>query len=227
MEEVNDQENIQQENHSELDKKIHYENNILKIQERIVARNKITAGCQMISGVFVMGASIASLFSEIPGMALVSAGLGAAGFLIGVGGSIASKIKKKKDYKKAVDDYLALDMLAEKQFERYHAEKGTQPSKSEKNRIREQLRAEIMEAYGFTSVKAFCAHIMNTYAEHIHQQMEPVFVKLRQNPKADLTEEESAYLDLVKSLGLKVKPAQKNNKQHLPTQQMIFSKLMR
>ena len=227
---VNDQENIQQEiqeNPSELDKKIHYENNILKIQERIVARNKITAGCQMISGVLVMGASIASLFSEVPGMALVSAGLGAAGFLLGVGGSIVSKIKKKQDYKKAVDDFLALDMLAEKQFERYSVQKGTQPSKSEKNKIREQLRTEIMEAYGFTSVKAFCAHIMNTYAKHIHQQMEPVFRKLKQGPEANLTEEERAYLDLVKSLGLKVEPSKKTSKKSLPTQQMIFSKLMR
>lgn len=214
---------------NELARKEHFERNILKIQERIVARDAITAGCQTVSGICVMAASAMSLFSAIPVMGVIGAGVGAAGFLIGVGGSIVSKIKKSRDYEKAVDDFLELEQLAEQRIASSEDRLGKKLGRSEKKKIKEQLRREMMEAYGYTSAKAFCAYIMNGYAAHIHNQMEPIWTKLsdlaqKQKPEDVLTEEEGAYLAMVKSLGLKVSSF---SDPPMPTQQMIFEKLMR
>lgn len=218
---------------NELAKKEHFERNVLKIQERIVARDTITAGCQTVSGLCVMAASAMSLFSAIPVLGVIGAGVGAAGFLIGVGGSIVSKVKKNRDYVKAVDDFLELEQLAEQRIASSEDRLGKRLGKSEKNKIKEQLRREMMEAYGYTSAKAFCAYIMNTYAVHIHEQLKPLCDRLGGLPegeklkKADLPDEERLYVDLVEALGLKVRGAREAGLPHMPTQQMIFEKLMR
>ncbi len=216
----------------ELARKKHFEKNVLKIQERIVERDAITAGCQTVSGICVMAASAMSLASAIPVLGVVGAGLGAAGFLIGVGGTIVSWIKKSRDYEKAVDDFLDLEELAGQRIRDCERKLNKELSRSEEKKIKEQLRREMMEAYGYTSVKAFCAYIMNSYAAHIHNQMEPIWrsrKELKKGQKLEdvLSPEENAYLTLIKSLGLEFKVAESAEKDHLPTQQMIFEKLMR
>lgn len=199
------------------DKTAGYEDNILEIQKRISRRNGITAGCQMVSG-------ICSIIGGALGAAGITLGAGIAG-IVGisslVAGSITTRIMKRTEYKKVVDDFLDMETIAKDRYDRVEEVTGKYPGWRERGKIREQLRNEMMALCGFTSVKAFYANIMRIYAAQIYTKIRPAL----EDPERELTPEESAYFDLAASLGLKIRRSEVEKKR-LPTMQMIYQKLM-
>ncbi len=177
------------------------ENNIFKIQERINKRAKISAACQTASGVCAMAAGAALL----TGNSLVALGVGFAGLLTIAGGTIATRLMKKREYEKAVDEYLDLDTLAEERFTERRMALDGELSNSEKKKLKKQLRADMMEMMGFTSVKNFYVHIMQNYASHICTVVYPEILRLNGLNENGMNDEARTFYKLIESMGLKWK----------------------
>lgn len=177
------------------------ENNIFKIQERINKRAKISAACQTASGVCAMTASAALL----TGNSMVALGAGFAGLLTIAGGAIATWVMKKREYEKAVDEYLDLDTLAEERFAERRMALDMELSSSEKKKLKKQLRADMMEMMGFTSVKNFYVHIMQNYASHICTVVYPEILRLNGLSENGMNDEARTFYKLTESMGLKWK----------------------
>lgn len=201
-----------------------FEKNIFKIQERINKRTKISAGCQAASGVCAMAASVLLATQQ----QALAAALGIVGVGIAAGGLIATQIIKSREYEKAVDEYLNLDAMAEKRYAEIQERRVLK--ESEKKKIRKNLRKDMMQQWGFTSVKSFYVYIMSEYAKFIYRKISPLFSEAL-NP-VGMEADTEIYKQLVESLGLKIqkatKPESKGGKKSVnrPTVEMICKKLM-
>lgn len=204
------------------------EQNIFKIQERINKRAKISAACLTVSGVCAMTASAALLTNNH----LVALGAGAVGLLTIAGGTIATQIMKRGEYEKAVDEYLDLDTLVEERITERQAVLNARRKKlsnSEKKKLKKQLRADMMEMMGFTSVKSFYINIMQNYARHICTVVYPEIVRLDGLNEAEMNDEAKAFYKLVESMGLKWKFSRNADNGSIiiqPKVELIAKKLM-
>lgn len=216
---------------SREEKAIH--ENLSKIHQRITDRKALTAGCQIISGICTVAAgSISLALAAIPAASLVAAGLGIAAFGVGIAGQLITKRMKKRDFQTFIDDFFDMESILAKI-------EGDLPqnkkfSKSDKKKMATLLRQELMEQFGFTKQRDFHSYMMRQYAEHIYSKIKDV-LENTENKIQDASQEQKAYLEFVRSLGLKVKQKQaKNGKEKekeketpgIPTMEMIYQKLM-
>ena len=215
--EENQQGTLTEEQKQKKERTESYEDNLLKIQTRINRRKKISAGCQVASGVCAMAAGTMAVL----GMKVAAGAVGLAGFAISATGIIVTRVMKRMEYESVVDEFLGLEKMVDDRCTYFKKRTGNEPSKKERRKIREQLRKELMALCGFTSVKAFYANIMKTYAVHICSKLQPVLADPNLRPTAD----QLAYLDLVGSLGLKIERTEQESKRR-PTVAMVFQKLM-
>lgn len=139
------------------------------------------------------------------GNSLVALGAGVAGLLTIVGGTIATRVMKKREYEKAVDEYLDLDTLAEERFTERRTALDGELSSSEKEKLKKQLRADMMEMMGFTNVKNFYVQIMQNYASHICTVVYPEILRLNGLNENGMNDEARAFYKLTESMGLKWK----------------------
>ena len=162
----------------------------------------------------------------------MAAGLGIAAFGVGIAGQLITKRMKKRDFQTFIDDFFDMESILAKI-------EGDLPqnkkfSKSDKKKMATLLRQELMEQFGFTKQRDFHSYMMRQYAEHIYSKIKDV-LENTENKIQDASQEQKAYLEFVRGLGLKVKQKQaKNGKEKekeketpgLPTMEMIYQKLM-
>ena len=194
-----------------LDKNVHFENNLEKIRDRIHKRNQITAATQMVGGIMTAASSTMTLV----GGGALAAVTGVLGLATLVGGALATHIMKRLSYKKVVDEFLDLDTLVYKQGLAME-EDGKKLTNKQNEKIKERMRRDLMETYGYTSVKEFYLFIMTVYAKNIYEKIRPVL----NDPELKMNKEQQSYVGIVEGLGLRI-----NHKKKCPTAEMIFSKL--
>lgn len=220
--------------------------NLIKLQSRIANRKKVTAGCQVVSGLCAAAAGGCS----IGGQVVAAAALGIAGFAVTFTGKMITLWMKHKSSEKAIDEFLHIDEIMEEQVNKEVEKWGNGDlmhySASVRKSVKDNLRTELMEEFGYTSEKAFFKFIMKTYADDIYGHIKNWIADMDRTHE---TPEERAYLDFVGSLGLAVrkgaiptddeetdddqemannekKAEKKNIKSGLPTAEMIYQKLM-
>lgn len=191
--------------------------NVLKIQQRISNRKQITAGCQIISGMCTTASAACTLTGVGGPLGMLLSFNSIA--VLGVGAAITG-LKKQKQSTEMVDEVLGLEKMVEKK----------KVFRTSKKEFREQLRQELLEQLGFTSVKGFYSFLMKHYADHIYGKIRSVI----ETPGKDMENvgaEEKAYLEFVESLGLEIRqkrnvPEGEDEQPGLPTSEMIYQKLM-
>ena len=179
-----------------------FDQNMLRLSETMAERRNSAAVNKLLVGSLTLGAGILTLVGAPVATALL--GLGALGF--GLYGMITSIHDKQEAMREIIDNYLEIN----DQVEKWRKSRGYAADSLEARQFRKKVRMDRIQSQGFSNEKAYFSKIMMGCAITIHDK---IF--------SNQTEDAKAYEDLVKSMGLKVKPSS-----GYPTVQMIHSKLM-
>lgn len=141
--------------------------------------------------------------------------LSIAGSVLNIGlGLLYARHRRNLTQKQAVDDAIRLEELVDM----VQQDQGLNIlSKKEREKLRKEVRMEALGSLGYATYKEAFSEISKDNAKLLYEK---VFT-LPEN-----TEEYRMYFETLKSMGFKIRKAGNGQKENIPTEVMIYSKLM-
>ncbi len=186
-------------------KKEKYEKNMLKLSEKVIARDKTAAKFQCAK------AGLGLIAVTVPGLGSVCAVVKG---VVGIVGAIKDITRLGELRNSMFDNYFNMDGLTEEVI-KLKRERGL-PSWGQLDdspqQLRESLRKRVAAAAGFCDMRAAADHIGGLFSKFIHNALF--------GTDTVSGEERKAYIDLLKSFNLPF-----DEKKQIPSQQVIFRKM--
>ncbi|MBQ6966320.1 MAG: hypothetical protein IJP84_00260 [Lachnospiraceae bacterium] len=185
---------------------------LLDHQDRAISDQEFSGTIKMIGGglTAVGGAlTMSGILAPIGGV------LSIAGSVLNIGlGLLYARHRRNLTQKQAVDDAIRLEELVDM----VQQDQGLNIlSKKEREKLRKEVRMEALGSLGYATYKEAFSEISKDNAKLLYEK---VFT-LPEN-----TEEYRMYFETLKSMGFKIRKAGNGQKENIPTEVMIYSKLM-
>lgn len=127
--------------------------------------------------------------------AVVGASVGAVGKAISLTSDIVAFFQKRKNVEETIDEYINMDRMIQ-----YIKMSVGNPEKLDIDKIREQLRKEMMARLYFATKEGFFNAIVGEYAQHLYRY---IFYKNgdMSAPQNEVTNDNLAYVEILRSFG--------------------------
>ena len=182
--------------------------------DRMAVNQEKSAGVKMVTGAITMVGGALTMTGVAAPVGMI---LSLVGTAISFGyGVLYARHMKHMTQRAAVDDALGLDQKVADQ--RANNPAVAAMDKKQLEEFKGKLRQEYIARNGFATFKDFYADLSARNARMLYDH---IF------SPTDTHHDRDAYIDVVKALGLKIKPGADETIKNIPTVQMIYTKLMK
>ena len=213
--------------------------NILEANRKNVKNKQVTAGLQAVQGALTTASGYLTLTAGASLGATGIAALATSGvaLVLGIISTVIKKKSKGKEVKSVIDDYIGMDSLCRDYIRKnrdknlIHSDEAFIKSQGGMDKIRDNIRLDVVGALGYPSLKKFYSEIMYQYAQFLY--MEAFYKNGRKVSEGEVKNKKTGeVLDktkhsckkLIESLGLDVNYGD-NKKEPSPGVNDIYKKL--
>ena len=213
--------------------------NILEANRKNVKNKQVTAGLETFQGALTTASGYLTLTAGASLGATGIAALATSGvaLVLGIISTVIKKKSKGKEVKSVIDDYIGMDSLCRDYIRKnrdknlIHSDEAFIKSQGGMDKIRDNIRLDVVGALGYPSLKKFYSEIMYQYAQFLY--MEAFYKNGRKVSEGEVKNKKTGeVLDktkhsckkLIESLGLDVNYGD-NKKEPSPGVNDIYKKL--